>query len=85
MGTALVTSKDAPALGGVYKLVEVYEQEDGGTRKLPRFTAKFSADKFTYPGSKQIFRSSGASGLYRYDVLGCAGVPTMAPSRSWKG
>jgi nicotinate phosphoribosyltransferase len=73
VGTALVTSKDAPALGGVYKLVEVFEEPAGGPRKLPRPTAKFSADKYTYPGSKQVFRSSGATGEYTHDVLACAG------------
>jgi nicotinate phosphoribosyltransferase len=71
VGTALVTSKDAPALGGVYKLVEVMENL-GESRNLPRLTAKFSADKATYPGRKQVFRFTGADGCYEHDVLGCA-------------
>ena len=85
VGTALVTSKDAPALGGVYKLVEVREEDEDEARKLPRYTAKFSADKFTYPGIKQVFRFAEANGDYEYDVLAGAsenypaGVPLLEP------
>ena len=50
VGTELATSADAPNLGAVYKLVEL---EDGGVK---RYTAKFSEDKATLPGAKQIFR-----------------------------
>ena len=50
VGTELATSADCPALGAVYKLVELEE------RGVKRYTAKFSADKKTMPGAKQIFR-----------------------------
>lgn len=50
VGTELATSSDAPSHGAVYKLVEL---NAGGVQ---RFTAKFSADKSTLPGAKQIFR-----------------------------
>ncbi len=50
VGTDLATSADAPNLGAVYKLVEL---EEAGAR---RYTAKFSADKSTVPGAKQVFR-----------------------------
>jgi nicotinate phosphoribosyltransferase len=50
VGTRLVTSEDAPALGGVYKLVEIVE---GGSR---RFVAKRSTGKPTWPGCKQVWR-----------------------------
>jgi nicotinate phosphoribosyltransferase len=50
VGTELATSADAPTLGAVYKLVEL--EVEG--RK--RYTAKFSEDKVTLPGAKQIFR-----------------------------
>jgi nicotinate phosphoribosyltransferase len=50
VGTQLATSADAPHMGAIYKLVEV---DIGG---IKRFTAKFSADKATLPGSKQLFR-----------------------------
>lgn len=56
VGTDLATSADSPTLGVVYKLVEL----NG------RFTAKFSEDKHTLPGSKQVFRFSD------HDVIGCS-------------
>ncbi|MCC6591420.1 MAG: nicotinate phosphoribosyltransferase [Bryobacterales bacterium] len=50
VGTDLATSADAPNMSAVYKLVE---REVGGKK---RFAAKFSEDKQTLPGAKQIFR-----------------------------
>lgn len=66
VGTELATSKDAPALGSVYKLVEVNSGAEAGYR------AKFSEDKVTYPGPKQVFRFRDSRGLYHHDVIGCA-------------
>jgi nicotinate phosphoribosyltransferase len=51
VGTALTTSDDAPALGGVYKLVEI---ESGGTM---RPVMKRSTGKATWPGRKQVWRA----------------------------
>jgi nicotinate phosphoribosyltransferase len=56
VGTDLATSADSPSLGVVYKLVEL----DG------RFTAKFSEDKHTLPGAKQVFRFA------THDVIACS-------------
>ena len=50
VGTQLSTSADSPTMGATYKLVEV------DISGIKRFTAKFSADKLTLPGSKQVFR-----------------------------
>jgi nicotinate phosphoribosyltransferase len=50
VGTQLATSADAPSMGTVYKLVEV---EICG---IKRFTAKYSQDKSSMPGTKQVFR-----------------------------
>jgi nicotinate phosphoribosyltransferase len=50
VGGALSTASDAPAPGGVYKLVEI---ERGG---LPVPIMKFSAGKETVPGRKQVWR-----------------------------
>jgi nicotinate phosphoribosyltransferase len=50
VGTQLATSADAPSMGTIYKLVEV---EICG---IKRFTAKYSQDKSSMPGSKQVFR-----------------------------
>src|SRR5436309_6081106 len=64
VGTALATSKDAPTLGGVYKLVDL-ESETGIV-----YRAKFSEEKTTYPGPKQIFRFPDGAGTYRHDIIG---------------
>ncbi|MBI3895346.1 MAG: nicotinate phosphoribosyltransferase [Acidobacteria bacterium] len=66
VGTDLVTSRDAPALSGVYKIVEI---ESGGQS---RTTAKFSESKISYPGKKQIFRFFTPRGEYAHDVIGLA-------------
>ena len=61
VGTEIATSADAPSMGTVYKLVEL------DICGIKRFTAKFSEQKETLPGAKQIFRLSG------HDVLGRSG------------
>jgi nicotinate phosphoribosyltransferase len=50
VGTALATSSDAPSLSAVYKMVELRRK---GT---VYYTAKFSDEKSTRPGAKQIYR-----------------------------
>ena len=65
VGTELVTSRDAPALGGIYKLVEV--ETDKGTD----YTLKLSSEKATYPSRKQIWREMGPNGFYGQDTIGC--------------
>lgn len=67
VGTALVNSIDSPALGVIYKLVET--EFDSQSRPV----AKFSAEKATYPGKKQVFRMSNSSGRYSGDTIGLAG------------
>lgn len=59
VGAELATSADAPALGGVYKLVEL---EAHGEK---RHTAKLSPEKHTMPGAKQVFRYP------RHDEIAC--------------
>lgn len=71
VGTELVTSRDAPALGGVYKLVE---QEVHGERF---YRAKFSAEKASYPGAKQIYRVRDAGGQFAKDILALATEPPV--------
>ena len=66
VGTDMVTSKDAPALSVVYKLVEI---EEKGRNKPVR---KFSSDKATFGGAKQIFREVDANGKFTGDVVGLA-------------
>jgi nicotinate phosphoribosyltransferase len=69
VGTDMVTSRDAPALSCVYKLVE---QQVGG-HDVPRL--KRSAHKGTYPGRKQAFRLLDKRGRYRGDLIGLDGEP----------
>ncbi len=63
VGTDLVTSLDAPALGGVYKLVEL--TVGGKTRPI----AKFSEGKGTFPGAHQVLRFHDAAGKITRDVV----------------
>jgi nicotinate phosphoribosyltransferase len=67
VGTSLVTSNDAPSLGGVYKIVEVKEAGEKS------YVAKFSEDKVTYPGTKQVFRFSDKKAKFQRDLIACAG------------
>jgi nicotinate phosphoribosyltransferase len=64
VGTEMVTSKDTPALGGVYKLVE---QEREG-RLVPKM--KFSKDKVTCPSKKQVYRFLDKKGIFKKDTIG---------------
>jgi nicotinate phosphoribosyltransferase len=69
VGTALATSKDAPALGGVYKLVEVERHGD----HVP--VMKLSAGgKSSRPGRKQVWRLC-REGVATGDVIGLADEP----------
>ena len=68
VGAALSASSDAVSLSGVYKLVEMFRKG----QRVP--TAKFSPQKMTLPGRKQVWR------VYRddcatYDVLGLIDEP----------
>lgn len=63
VGTELSTSRDAPALGGVYKLVEV---ETGGHIK-PKM--KLSRAKATYPYCKQVWRELDGKENFIGDVI----------------
>ena len=64
VGTQLATSADAPSLAAVYKLVEV------DISGIKRFTAKFSADKGSLPGAKQVFREKARDILARSGECG---------------
>lgn len=73
VGTELATSKDCPALGGVYKVVET---RAGGRVRHP---VKVSTDKGSWPGVKQVWRrTTTASDLARGDVVELASE--QAPS-----
>ncbi|MFN8626767.1 MAG: nicotinate phosphoribosyltransferase [Candidatus Binatia bacterium] len=69
VGTRLATSFDAPALGGVYKLVEI-ETAAGRWGKV-----KTSTGKATYPGRKQVWRQHDSAGVYVGDIVCGADEP----------
>jgi nicotinate phosphoribosyltransferase len=75
VGTQLATSGDAPSLSAVYKLVEL---KDGGGQI---FTAKFSDDKSTLPGAKQIYRYADHDVLALYSECNdeFQGEPLLRP------
>lgn len=59
VGTELATSRDDPAIAGVYKLIEYNHK--------PKI--KISEDKLTYPGKKQIYRSFNERGDFKEDFI----------------
>jgi nicotinate phosphoribosyltransferase len=61
VGTELSTSRDEPALGGVYKMVEILS---GQTTPVPKM--KLSRDKATYPCRKQVWRSSDGRWIFQF-------------------
>lgn len=74
IGVSLATSQDVPAFDCAYKL-----QEYAGRPKR-----KLSEGKATWPGRKQVWRTYGADGRMRDDVLSVesdthAGEPLIAP------
>ncbi len=74
VGTELSTSRDAPALGGVYKLVEL---EKNG-RHEPKM--KLSEEKATYPYCKQVWRAVARDGSFAGDVIAAS---DEAPVSDW--
>lgn len=64
VGTQLATSADAPAMGAVYKMVEL------SISGIKRFTAKYSSDKITVPGAKQVFRGEARDVIARCGECG---------------
>jgi nicotinate phosphoribosyltransferase len=79
VGTSLSTSSDAPSLNVLYKLAEV--ERNGVMREA----AKLSAAKVTYPGRKQVYRTTDAAGHYAGDLIALEdepappGLPLLAP------
>jgi nicotinate phosphoribosyltransferase len=79
VGTDLGTSRDAPAVGGVYKMVADRVEGDHW-----RPTLKVSPDKATLPGPKQVFRRHIGETMAG-DVIGLAdetiaGEPLLVPA-----
>lgn len=54
VGTNLITAKDCPSFGGVYKLAAVKDKSTGSF--IPKIKLSENAEKITNPGNKTIQR-----------------------------
>ena len=67
VGTNLITSKDCPSFGGVYKLAAI-KTEDG--EFVPKIKLSENTEKITNPGNKTIYRIyDKATGKIRADLI----------------
>ncbi len=90
VGTSLITSRDCPALGGVYKLAAI---EDENGRFIPKIKLSENTEKITNPGNKEIYRIyDKTSGKIRADLICIAGeefdpsedLTLFDPNETWK-
>lgn len=73
VGTHLVTCYDQPALGGVYKLVEIDD--------LPRLKRSDQTEKTTLPGPKQVYRLYGKNSQMLLDYVCLVQEPSPQPGQ----
>ena len=57
VGTNLITSKDTPSFGGVYKLAAIQDSKTG--EMVPKIKISENTEKVTNPGDKVIYRIYG--------------------------
>jgi nicotinate phosphoribosyltransferase len=74
VGTNLVTAKDDPALGGVYKLTAVRQPGEPWDYKVK---LSEQAVKITTPGILQVRRFSGVADMIFDEELGAPAAPTI--------
>lgn len=68
VGTNLITSKDNPAFGGVYKLAAV--RDAGDAEFVPKIKLSENTEKVTNPGNKTIYRIySKSTGKIKADLI----------------
>ncbi|MCD8022168.1 MAG: nicotinate phosphoribosyltransferase [Lachnospiraceae bacterium] len=68
VGTNMITSKDCPAFGGVYKLAAVLDETTG--KFIPKIKLSENTEKITNPGNKKILRIyDKKSGKIRADLI----------------
>lgn len=68
VGTNLITAKDCPSFGGVYKLAAVKDKATG--QFIPKIKLSENAEKITNPGNKTILRIySRATGKIIADLI----------------
>lgn len=67
VGTNLITSKDCPSFGGVYKLAAI---QDGDGNFIPKIKLSENSEKVTNPGNKTIYRVyEKESGKIKADLI----------------
>lgn len=69
VGTNLITSKDNPAFGGVYKLAAVMGDDN---KFIPKIKLSENSEKITNPGNKTVFRVYDTNGMIKADLIALA-------------
>ncbi len=90
VGTNLITSKDCPAFGGVYKLAAIQDRDSG--KFIPKIKISENAEKITNPGDKTIYRIYDSQGMIVADLIALSeekfdpAAPLMLfdPIETWK-
>ncbi len=91
VGTNLITSKDCPAFGGVYKLAAIWD--DNSNSFIPKIKLSENTAKITNPGNKTVFRLyDKETGKLRADLIALADETFLAdndltifdPMETWK-
>ena len=90
VGTNLITSKDCPAFGGVYKLAAI-EGDDG--HFIPKIKLSENTEKVTNPGNKTVYRIyDNETGKIKADLICLVGetfdetqdMLLFDPNEPWK-
>ena len=91
VGTNLITSKDCPAFGGVYKLAAIWDDEKDDF--VPKIKLSENTAKITNPGNKTVYRLyDKESGKLRADLIALSGevfdenndLTIFDPVETWK-
>ena len=91
VGTNLITSKDCPAFGGVYKLAAIWDDEKDDF--VPKIKLSENTAKITNPGNKTVYRFyDKETGKLRADVIALADetfdenedITLFDPMETWK-
>lgn len=91
VGTNLITSKDCPAFGGVYKLAAIQDTETG--ELIPKIKLSENTEKITNPGNKTIYRIyDKETGKMKADLIALVGeefneeeeLMIFDPVETWK-
>ena len=70
VGTNLITAKDNPSFGGVYKLAAVMDDKTGTF--IPKIKLSENTEKITNPGNKTVYRIYDTEGKIKADLIAFA-------------